>query len=154
MPLSFLFLLACGSTTPCPEPRESTAGAEAPPASESPPAEVRALADAEIRRAPPGTATVAFLARGDNAFVARLEMDAGAAVPEHQDADEEYIHVLEGHGTIWIDGEELVVTPGATIFMPANSTVRYQNGDERLVAIQIFAGPGSSAKYDRWTPLD
>ena len=33
-------------------------------------------------------ATVALLARGLNAFVARLEMDPGAAVPEHQDADE------------------------------------------------------------------
>jgi len=154
-----VLLLACGGSAECPETSDSaqaaSAGDEAPPTAseDSPPAEVRALADAERRAAPPGTATIAFLARGSNAFLARLEMEPGAAVPEHQDADEEYIHVLEGHGTIWIDGVESEVTPGATIFMPAGATVRYQNGDTRMVALQVFAGPASAAKYDRWTPV-
>lgn len=131
----------------------SSAGDEAP-VEASPPAEVRALADAERRASPPGTATIVLLARGNNAFVARLEMEPGAAVPEHQDADEEYIHVLEGEGTIWIDGAELAVAPGSTIFMPADSTVRFQNGGTRMVALQVFAGPASAAKYDRWRPLE
>lgn len=154
VPLSLsLLLLACGgSAAECPEPATNTAGDESPAA--SPPATVIALADAERRAAPPGTATIAFLARGNNAFVARLEMEPGAAVPEHQDADEEYIHVLEGHGTMWIDGVEHAVTAGATIFMPANATVSFQNGDQRMVAIQVFAGPASAAKYDRWTPIE
>ncbi len=148
-----LLLLACGApAAECPEPATSTAGDEAPAA--SPPATVIALADAERRAAPPGTATIAFLARGNHAFVARLEMEPGASVPEHQDADEEYIHVLEGHGTMWIDGVEHAVTAGATIFMPANATVSFQNGDQRMVALQIFAGPASAAKYDRWTPME
>lgn len=146
---------ACGSAE-CPEPAgaEPTAGGqeeiEAAPPGARLPAEVRRLSEAEQRVAPPGTARVWILARGNEAFVARLEMEPGAAVPEHQDADEEYIHVLEGHGTIWIDGERRAVEPGATIFMPAGATVRYQNGDARMVALQVFAGPGSAAKYDRW----
>jgi quercetin dioxygenase-like cupin family protein len=167
--LAAALLSACGGDCPaCPEPAsaEASAGGEAPcPRSarsaspeaageaHAPPAEVRPYAEAPRRAAPPGTATVAELARGANAFVARLEMAPNAAVPEHRDADEEYIHVLEGHGTMWIDGTAHEVTPGTTIYMPAHATVRFQNGDERLVAIQVFAGPGSAAKYERWTPV-
>ena len=81
-------------------------------------------------------------------------MESGASVPEHQDDDEEYVHVLEGRGTIWIDGVEREVGPGDTIFMPAGATVRFQNGEQRMVGLQVFAGPGSAAKYDRWRPLD
>ena len=163
MIVAMLLLVACGRCPTCPERAEgaATAGGEddegacletAAPA--SPPAEVRALADAPRRAAPPGTATIAMLAQGRNAFVGRLEMEPGAAVPEHQDPDEEYIHVLEGHGTMWIDGTEHEVTAGATIYMPAGATVRFQNGDARMVAIQIFAGPGSAQKYDRWTVIE
>lgn len=152
---SLLLATACGGgAADCPEPAATTAGDETPAPPESPPAEVRALADAERRAAPPGTAQIALLARGNNAFIGRLEMEPGASVPEHQDADEEYIHVLSGHGTMWIDGVEHEVTAGATIFMPAGATVRFVNGDEPMVALQVFAGPGSSAKYDRWTPID
>jgi quercetin dioxygenase-like cupin family protein len=149
--ISILFaaalLGACGARE-CPSaaPQES-AGGEAP-------AEVRALADAPRRTSPPGTATIALLAQGANAFIGRLEMEPGAAVPEHQDPDEEYVVILEGHGTITIDGTTHDVQPGSTIFMPAGATVSYQNGDARLVAIQVFAGPGSASKYDRWTPLE
>lgn len=154
LPIASLLLLAACGCPACPEPspRETTGGEVEPAA--SPAAEVRRLEDAPQRAAPPGTATIALLARGNNAFVGRLEMEPNAAVPEHQDADEEYIIVLQGHGRMTIDGVEHEVTPGSTIFMPAGATVSYQNGSERLVAIQVFAGPGSAAKYDRWTPIE
>lgn len=159
---ALVLLGACASCPRCTEAAEpaSSAGSEdegACPevrAPASPPAEVRALADAPRRAAPPGTATIAMLAQGTNAFVGRLEMEPGAAVPEHQDPDEEYIHVLEGHGTMWIDGTEHEVGPGATIYMPAGATVRFQNGDTRMVAIQVFAGPGSASKYERWNAVE
>lgn len=143
--LASMFLLACGARA-CPEPVVATAD-------DPPPAEVRQLDAAPRRSSPPGTATIAFLSQGRNAFVGRLEMEPGATVPEHQDPDEEYIVVLEGRGTITIDGAQHEIMPGSTIFMPAGSTVSYQNGDERLVAIQVFAGPGSASKYDRWNPV-
>ncbi len=151
-----VLLTACGGQCPREAAQEEeSAGDEAPVAvAPSPPAEVRALQDAPRRVSPAGTATVAFLAQGRSAFIGHLEMEPNAAVPEHQDADEEYVVVLQGHGTIVIDGVEHAVTPGSTIFMPANSTVSYQNGDERLIAIQVFAGPGSAAKYERWTPVE
>ena len=135
---------------PSNEPAAAAAAAGTGPAV-SPPI-VRA-APAERRVAPNGTARVTILARGLEAFVARLEMDPGAAVPEHRDATEEYIHVLEGSGTITIDGREYPLAPGDTVYMPADATVSFQNGDAPLVGLQVFAGPEPAAKYDAWTPV-
>ena len=106
---------------------------------------------ARVRTAPSGKAGVTILARGENAFVARLRMDAGAAVPVHRDATEEYIHVLEGSGTITIDGTEHAIAKGDTVYMPANAEVSFHNGDAELVGLQVFAGPEPASKYGGWT---
>jgi quercetin dioxygenase-like cupin family protein len=108
---------------------------------------------AERRAAPNGRATITFLARGNGAFVARLEMEPHAEVPEHRDATEETIHVLAGHGVMSIDGVEHEVHAGTTVFMPANSLVSFRNGDAPLVALQVFAGPEPAAKYDGWAVI-
>lgn len=110
--------------------------------------------DAAERRHPPGKddVTVTILARGDQAFLARLEMPAGGKVPLHRDATEEYIHVLEGGGTITVDGTAHEIAAGDTVYMPANAEVTFQGGDAPLVAIQVFAGPGPAAKYGGWNP--
>lgn len=105
------------------------------------------------RRHPPGADDVAvtILARGEQAFLARLEMPAGGSVPLHRDATEEYIHVLEGGGTITVDGVDHEVGPGDTVYMAANAEVTFQGADAPLVALQVFAGPEPAAKYGRWT---
>ena len=108
------------------------------------------LANAEHRQVAGGKAQIRFLARGANAFVGKLEMAAGGKVPPHADATEEYVHVLSGGGRITIDGKETAVGAGDTIYMPANARVSYQNGDTKMVALQVFAGPAPAAKYDRW----
>lgn len=113
---------------------------------------VLALEAAPAATNPPGTATVQHLARGDMAYLGRLEMAAGAKVPTHRDATEEYIHVLEGGGTVTIDGQPYPVAPGTTIYMPANAEVSFENGDTKMVGLQVFAGPGPASKYDAWTP--
>ncbi len=118
------------------------------------PATVVHLEDAEARSPESKKAKITFLARGDNAFVGKLELDAGGKVPVHRDATEEYIHVLEGSGTISIDGVEHALKPGSTVYMPANAEVHYTNGPEKLVAIQVFAGPEPAAKYDGWTRVE
>lgn len=146
--------LACGCAPTDPPHEEraetvETAGSEQPIAQP----EVRSLADAPHLEAPPGTARIAILARGANAFVGRLEIDPGTRVPEHRDADEEYIVVLQGRGTVHIDGVARPIGPGDTIFMPSNALVSFENGDERMVAIQVFAGPSSASKYERWTSI-
>ena len=124
------------------------------PAKTSTGAEVTSLAEAERRRAPNDSATVVMLARGDNAFVARLEMEPGASVPTHRDATEEYIVILEGSGTMSIDGQSFELQAGDTAYMPANAEVRFQNADTPLVGLQVFAGPEPAEKYDAWTPIE
>lgn len=100
--------------------------------------------------APSGKAKVTVLARGAQAFVGELTIAEGAAVPEHADATEEFIHVLEGSGTITIDGQVSTVGVGTTVFMPAGAVVAFRNGDAPLRAIQVFADPDPASKYDDW----
>jgi quercetin dioxygenase-like cupin family protein len=102
--------------------------------------------------APNGKGSITHLARGRNAYLGLLRMDPGGAVPSHRDPTEEYIHVLEGGGTMIIDGQSYDVTTGTTIYMPADAEVSFTNGDQALVAIQVFAGPEPAAKYETWEP--
>lgn len=106
---------------------------------------------AERRQIGGGKASIRLLARGKNAFVGRLEVAAGGRVPEHRDATEEFIHVQQGGGVMWIDDVRHEVAEGATVYMPANAKVRFENGPQQLVAIQVFAGPSPATKYDKWT---
>ena len=111
---------------------------------------VTLLEKADVRVSPSGSAAVSILARGEEAFVARLEMKPGAVVPEHRDATEEYIHVLEGTGTVTVAGTDYRVRPGSTIFMRPGEPVSFRNGHAPMVALQVFAGPEPAAKYDSW----
>ena len=106
------------------------------------------------RRHPPGKpdVRVTILARGEEAFLARLEMPPGAEVPLHRDATEEYIHVLEGAGSMTVDGTTYAIAVGDTVYMPADAEVTFTNGDAPLVGLQVFAGPEPATKYGAWEP--
>ncbi len=146
--LSAAFVLgACAATTAQSVATDATKGTAAGAAS------VVHIGDAPMRQVGGGKATIAMLARGNNAFLGKLEMAAGGKVPEHRDATEEYIHVLAGSGTIYIEDQPSTVRPGSTVYMPANAKVRFENGAERLVAVQVFAGPAPASKYDKWQPV-
>ena len=102
-------------------------------------------------------AVVEFLAhpsihKNKNAFIARLTVPAGGKVPVHRDKTEEYLYILEGQGTIWINGKKISIKTNDTIFMPANAEVKFENGPKKLVALQVFAGIGPEVKYngDAW----
>ncbi len=111
---------------------------------------VVALADAQVREPPSKKASITLLAQGEEAFLGKLTLAPGGKVTQHRDPTEEYIHVLEGSGVITIDGVEHTLSPGHTVYMLANAEVSYQNGDDVLVAFQVFAGPKSADKYDAW----
>jgi quercetin dioxygenase-like cupin family protein len=121
-----------------------------PPKSPPLPAAVTSLAQAEHRQKGGGAAQIWALARGQNAFLGKLEMAPGGKVPEHRDPTEEYIHILSGAGKFTIDGQSHEVGPGTTIYMPPGALVSFENGAEPLVAIQVFAGPEPAGKYDAW----
>jgi quercetin dioxygenase-like cupin family protein len=111
------------------------------------------LADAKVQASPPKTATITHLALGKSAYLGKLSMNPNAKVPTHRDSTEEYIHILEGGGSITIEGKTTAVEAGDTIYMPANVEVHFENGDAQLVAIQVFAGPEPSKKYEKWIDL-
>lgn len=136
---------------------QSSASRDPSGADELPPADVQTsaatvvpLAEAPRALAPNGKATITHLARGQNAYLGMLTMEPGGAVPIHRDPTEEYIHVLEGGGTMTIDGRSYELTVGTTIYMPADAEVSFQNGPAPMRAIQVFAGPAPAAKYDSW----
>lgn len=142
---------ACGGTAALTVAQGVTdARPSIPPTAPSPAATVLALDAAEVRTAPPGTAHVRVLAHGQHAWLGRLDMAAGGKVPEHADPTEEFIHVLSGGGDITIDGQTRRIGPGSTVYMPAGARVSYQNGDEPMLAVQVFAGPAPAAKYGAW----
>lgn len=122
-----------------------------PPAKPAPIPQVVGPAAAQKRYLPNGKATASLYVTGDNAFVGRLEMAPGAKVPQHRDPTEEYIYVIEGSGTITIDGERSEVGPNTAIYMPAGAEVSFQNGAAPFVALQVFAKPGPEAKYLKWS---
>lgn len=107
--------------------------------------------DAVVRTAPSGKAKILKFATGQNAFLGKLEMEPGGQVPAHRDATEEYIYILEGSGVMTIDGKAYDVGPNTAIYMPANAEVSFEGGPEKLVALQVFAGPEPAAKYDAWS---
>ena len=115
----------------------------------------RVTPKAEIPRlvSPNGAATIDLLGQGNNAFFGVLRMKGKGKVPKHRDATEEYIYVVEGGGTITIDGVNYPVRSGTAIFMPAGAEVSFRGGPEPLVAIQVFAGPGPAAKYRSWKSI-
>ena len=115
-----------------------------------PATQIVTLQNAQHRQTPSKKADVRILARGENAFMGLLEMQAGAKVPLHRDATEEYIHILQGSGDITINGKTTKIKKGDTVYMPANAEVTFQNGDKPLKGLQVFAGPQPADKYLKW----
>jgi len=157
----WMLLLAAGCTpaaSESPEPPASPPEATTAEAPAEPPApadgSVVTLDTAPRFVAGSGKAWITRLAQGKEAFVGMLELEPNAAVPEHQDATEEYIYVLSGGGTLTMAGTPHELGAGSLVYMPAGVTVSYQNGDAKLTALQIFAGPAPAKKYDGWQPVE
>lgn len=112
---------------------------------------VVALSDLPVRVSPAGTARITELSRGESAYVGLLSLDPGAAIPAHRDATEEYIHVIEGYGTLTMNGQDHDLGPGSTVYMPAQAEVSFVNSERPMRAFQVFAGPAPASKYDSWS---
>ena len=114
---------------------------------------VVSTSDAPVRVAPSGKAAVRTLSMpGSAAFVGVLEMEPGAKVPVHRDADDEFVYVLEGGGALFMNGVRHDIGPGDLVTMPANAEVRFEaKSDTRSRVLQIFAPAASADKYAKWT---
>ena len=104
----------------------------------------------EKRQVGQGKAIIELMKTGKSAFIGRLTLAANAKVPQHRDPTEEYLLIEQGQGLITIDGQKTKVKQGDLIYMPAHAEVSFINGAQKLVALQIFAGPKSAVKYNKW----
>jgi quercetin dioxygenase-like cupin family protein len=67
-------------------------------------------------------------------------IEAGAATPVHRHACEEAIVVLEGSGTLTIEGVSTSFGPNSTLIIPADSVHQVINsGDKKMVVIAALS---------------
>ncbi len=67
-------------------------------------------------------------------------IEAGAATPVHRHACEEAIVILEGSGTLTIEGVSTSFGPNSTLIIPADSVHQIINsGDQKMVVIAALS---------------
>jgi quercetin dioxygenase-like cupin family protein len=67
----------------------------------------------------------------------------GCMVREHtHDRHEEVIHLTAGHGFARIDGEDIPIVPGSTVFLPRNRKHGFVNAGTEPMTFVWFLAPG------------
>lgn len=88
------------------------------------------------------------------AAMSELVMLPGASVPEHvHDTSAELLYILEGHGTMTLDGQTKPVKAGMAIFIPAGVKhgVIVDTKVEPLRALQIYTPGGPEQRFRKGT---
>lgn len=83
------------------------------------------------------------LITGDDMMLAHVYLDKGAMVPQHSHHNEQLTYILEGALHFWIGedgGEEIVVSAGEVLHIPANIPHRAQALEDTL-DVDIFSPP-------------
>lgn len=109
----------------------------------------------EIKNHPKGASvrilTDSSFSKKTKLFMAELIVPAEGKVPLHRDPADEYLFVLEGQGTIWIDEKSYELKAGSFVYMPAMAKVRFQStGKKPFRVFQVFAPKGPETKYNSW----
>ena len=66
--------------------------------------------------------------------------------PDHdhsEDGQEEVVYILEGSGTMAVDGEDVELKPGRYIWVEAESKRKILPGDDGLKLIDVGSPPGA-----------
>lgn len=96
--------------------------------------ELKKVADAQQFNEDRFTKIDLMKTRQSVAFV--LNFLPGQDMRPHTHPDRElYLHVLEGNGTLSIDGKEMEVTEGDVIFCEADEEIGFVNTSEKKVSI-------------------
>ena len=56
-----------------------------------------------------------------------FEIAPGGHTPLHHHPYEHEIYVMEGQGTIWRDGKEVLIKPGDVLYIPADEQHQFRN---------------------------
>lgn len=78
-----------------------------------------------------------------------LQLAAGATVPEHVHANEtELLYVLEGAGTMTINGQEVAITPTSVVQVPKNTKHAF-TATSNVRALQLYTPPGPEQRFKK-----
>lgn len=162
--------MACSTASPCPqECNPAPATAEEPELVEvenTSPEEVVEVAeepvepfvgsfdDSVARISPDDRVGVLALAEGRNAYVGQISLAPDTEVPLHRHESEEYLFILEGGGTMTIEGEQYELAAGSMVAVPSNAEHGFVNGPRRTVAFQVFAIPDAAHRFLEWEELE
>ena len=76
---------------------------------------------------------------GEKAMMMRLIVQPNVPTPPHKHPHEQMGIVLEGEGTLYIDGEEKHILKGTSFWVPPNSAHNFDaTGDKPAVLIECF----------------
>ena len=78
---------------------------------------------------------------GEHLTLAVVEIDAGAPLPEHRHANEQFGLVLSGSVRFRVGDEEREVGPGATWRSPSNVPHAATGGEHGAVVLDVFSPP-------------
>lgn len=110
--------------------------------------------EAPVKVADGGEARIVPMARGRVGHLGELRLEAGAELdPEPRD-EEHYLYGLRGSAVINVDGHRYLVGPRTGVYVPAGADVRWANGADEFVAIQVLAGSSPVEGFDDWNAED
>ncbi len=73
--------------------------------------------------------------------------EPGQGTAEHHHVvEDELFFIVEGRGTITVDGEEIEVSPTSLVYAPAQSRHSVQAADDSRLVIVFFKAPGRSSR--------
>ena len=79
---------------------------------------------------------------GEKAMMMRLTVQPNVPTPPHSHPHEQMGIVLEGEGTLFIDGEEKHITKGTSFWVPPNAAHNFDaTGDKPAVLCECFTPP-------------
>ena len=61
------------------------------------------------------------LYHSDQLTFGHLVLEQGALLPEHHHINEQWTHVIEGSLEFTLDGETQIMSPGISVYIPANT---------------------------------
>ena len=101
---------------------------------------------------PFGPATIfldASIVKGTPLAASVLQLAAAAKVPEHVHAKEtELLYILEGSGTMTINGQDVAVTPTSVIQIPPNTKHAFA-AHSAVRAVQIYTPSGPEQRFKK-----
>ncbi len=60
-----------------------------------------------------------------------FEVEPGGHTPLHHHPYEHEIYVMEGKGTVWREGREVMIEPGHVLYIPADEKHQFKNAGEK-----------------------